>query len=321
MEEESEEKKQESILSRIQSHLYNCFLKTQWQRILWSICFAVLSIIGFYYLEKALLPLIPEKKPKYNYLLELVDLDSLRTLSLLSGIFLYILESDERRKHRQYKAWQDIDHAKSKTSPLRRKRLEELYKDGVSLEGIDLQGADLSEIDLSGAKLERANFCKAKLLKANLSNSLLTSAEFKNANFAMTNFSGARLWFSDFDSANLCGADLTNADLLLAGLSNAQLIGTKLANSNLKGSWLEGANLMSADLSGASLDITNFMNADIRNADLKGVKLVRTPILIGLKGLDTAKNVPNEFIELWKEQNNQEAPDDDNDRPEKNTPQ
>jgi uncharacterized protein YjbI with pentapeptide repeats len=297
MEEGSEEKKQESILSRIQSHLYNCFLKTQWRRILWSICFAVLAIIGFYYLEKALLPLIPEKKPKYNYLLELVDLDSLRTLSLLSGIFLYILESDERRKHRQYRAWQDIDHAKSKTSPLRRKRLEELYRDGVSLEDIELQGTDLRKITLSGAKLIGANFCKADL----------SSSYLQESNLSYANLSEAKLWL----------ANLSNTDLELANLNGADLKGANLSGANLNAAKLNGADLTSANLTGANLEYAKVVDADLTGANLSGANLEHIrwseqndlweegikAKLLGVKGFETAKGVSQKLKQLWKEQN------------------
>ncbi|AFY70549.1 pentapeptide repeat protein [Thalassoporum mexicanum PCC 7367] len=324
--EKPENKKKESWQSKLWSQCEKQFkehvIKTQWQRIICSIIFAAISIVAFYYFEKWLLPFTNKPNPKYTSVLDLIDLDSLRTLSLISGIWLYILESNERKKRRHYEAWQVIDNAKwIGTSYARRKALEDLYSDGISFNAIELPYAELSCLQVPNSEFNEANFTDAKLEYANFNNSYCKYA----------NFSFASLVDAEFIDAHLCEAKFIEADLTYAKLNNAILFGADFMGATLKCTQLEGAalaanfsdaNLVAANLRGVNLSLVNLSNADLSEADLTDVRVSKAnTVLKGVKNLEDAINVPDAFWELWKEQNSTEATDDDNDRPEENTPQ
>ncbi len=92
--------------------------------------------------------------------------------------------------------WHDVKAAKN--TPDIKNRLEELVKEGYSLEGFALHKAKLS-----GANLAHANLNSARLFQADLS--------------------GASLFKTNLDNANLNEANLENANLLGVRLENARL--------------------------------------------------------------------------------------------------
>lgn len=96
-------------------------------------------------------------------------------LTIAIALGQYLLEAPKRVKQSHYQAWQMINSATGqKTSGGRIEALQDLVKDGVSLQGLDVSGAYLEGIklqnasllgaDLSGANLEDANFSEANLL-------------------------------------------------------------------------------------------------------------------------------------------------------------
>ena len=92
--------------------------------------------------------------------------------------------------------WHDVNAAKN--TPDIKARLEEMVREGYSLEGFalhnaQLSGANLAHADLAGARLFQANLSGASLFKANLENANLNAANLENANLLGIHLENARL--------------------------------------------------------------------------------------------------------------------------------
>jgi BTB/POZ domain-containing protein KCTD9 len=163
------------------------------------------------------------------------------SISITTLAILYLKEIPDRKAQKHYEAWQIIDNAAAanvSTSYARKKALEDLSKDGISLNSLNVSGANLAGIILSNANLRYANLNGADLRNADLSAANLRYADLSGAKLIETT-----LILTNLRYANLNGADLRNADLSAANLRNTDLT---LAN-------LSGADLIDADLSGADL--------------------------------------------------------------------
>jgi uncharacterized protein YjbI with pentapeptide repeats len=110
----------------------------------------------------------------------------------------------------------------------------------------------------------------------------LSNAYLFNAYLCDTNFFNA-----DLSNADLRHADLRKVDLRYANLSNADL-----SNADLRYSNFSDANLSNADLSNADLSNADLCDTDLSYADLYAIRWNRATNWQGVKGLDTAKNVP-----------------------------
>ena len=102
---------------------------------------------------------------------------------------------------------------------------------------------------------------------------------------------------SDLSGANLSNANLSNANLIRAkliraGLSGASLNGANLRYADLSYANLRYTNLSNANLSNTNLSNTNLSNANLLNADLEAIRWNPETNWQGVKGLDTAQNVP-----------------------------
>jgi uncharacterized protein YjbI with pentapeptide repeats len=145
-----------------------------------------------------------------------------------------------------------------------------------------LSNANLSNADLRYANLSNADLRYADLRYANLSNADLSNAYLNNA----------YLINSDLSNADLSFAYLSNAYLSFANLSNADLSNSYLSNTYLSNAVLSFANLSEADLSFANLINVNLSNADLSNTDLAVIRWDQETNWQGVRGLDTARNVP-----------------------------
>ncbi|MEH2119806.1 MAG: pentapeptide repeat-containing protein [Nostoc sp.] len=143
---------------------------------------------------------------------------------------------------------------------------------GADLRGADLRGADLSRADLSGADLSRAD---------------LSGANLSNADLSRADLIGAYLIGAYLSSANLSRANLSRANLSRANLRGAYLRGAYLRGADLSGADLSGADLSGADLSGADLS-----GADLSDKDWGDIRWDKNTKWDEVKGLDTARNVP-----------------------------
>lgn len=120
---------------------------------------------------------------------------------------------------------------------------------------------------------------------------------------ALKNFLG----YANFGGANLRGIFLRGADLRDADLSNTFLRGAYLSESNLSranfsgavmyGTFLNEARLQNANFTGADLFKVSMMGAHLQNADfssanLRGIAWSVDTNWEGVRGLETARNVP-----------------------------
>jgi len=184
-------------------------------------------------------------------------LDYLGSFSVLVAVIFYFSTSGDRIKQRHYQAWQVINTAQGKGgSGGRIDALQELNADKVPLVGVDVSSAFLQ-----GLRLERANLLRSDFSAADVRGSDLESADFTSADLHDANFRGSNL-----EGASFQDADLHNADLVGSNLSGARFSGT--------------------DLGGADLRFT-----DLKNADWKQIKNIRTANIAGVK------NPPSGFID------------------------
>jgi uncharacterized protein YjbI with pentapeptide repeats len=195
-------------------------------------------------------------------------LGQVQNFGVILAAIIYILETPKRKKQAELKAWQLIDGATgAETSGARFQAIQELYKMGVSLKGLDADGADLIGINLQGANLERASFKNALLQGANLE-----GANLKNSQLQKAKLQGANLKGADFEGANLEGAEL---DVLRHTIYDNQSNEPKYEerSTDLEGAFLRGANLRGAFLIRANLKNAKFYNADLSGADFFGADL------------------------------------------------
>ncbi|MEB3191354.1 MAG: pentapeptide repeat-containing protein [Snowella sp.] len=168
----------------------------------------------------------------------------------------------------------------------------------ADLRNIDLNSANLRNINLSSANLSSANLNSTNFRHAICINADLSSADLRYAIFIKADLSNAYLYHADLRFANLRFANLRFAHLVDANLTLASLYKTNLADADLGNvilidAELSGADLSNADLSSAILIGTDFSDADLSNANLKDIRWDQETNWQGVKGLDTAKNVPD----------------------------
>jgi uncharacterized protein YjbI with pentapeptide repeats len=143
-----------------------------------------------------------------------------------------------------------------------------------------------------GDFLSNVNLSNADLRYANLSNADLRYADLRYANLSNADLSNAYLINSDLSNADLSNAYLSNAYLSFANLSNAYLSNAYLSNTYLSNAYLINSDLSEADLSFATLINVNLSNADLSNTDLAVIRWDQETNWQGVRGLDTARNVP-----------------------------
>ena len=112
------------------------------------------------------------------------------------------------------------------------------------------------------------------------------------ANLSGANLSGADLSSAYLSRANLSRANLSDADLSSANLSGAILSRANLNSADIRGANLRGANLRGADLSSANLSGAYLGDAYLSNEVLGDIRWDENTKWEGVRGLDTAKNVP-----------------------------
>ncbi|MEH1828954.1 MAG: pentapeptide repeat-containing protein [Nostoc sp.] len=166
------------------------------------------------------------------------------------------------------------------------------FLSSANLRRANLSGANLRRANLSGANLSGADLRRANLSRADLSRADLSRADLSRANLSRANLSGADLSGADLSGADLSDADLSRAYLSGANLSGANLSGAYLSGSNLSGAYLSRAYLSRANLSGAYLSRAYLSGADLSNEVLGDIRWDENTNWENVKGLDTAKNVP-----------------------------
>jgi hypothetical protein len=144
-------------------------------------------------------------------------------ITVVIALGRYVVEAPKRQKQAHEQAWMIINSASDQNSSGGRiKALQDLNKDGVSLQGLKAPGANLEGIKLENAQLGGASLEKAWINKANLSGSNLNGAWLKDANLSETDLSGASLHGANLEGANLEGANLNGANLKETHLNGAK---------------------------------------------------------------------------------------------------
>lgn len=162
-------------------------------------------------------------------------------ITVAAALVRYFWEAPKREKQAHYQAWQMINSAQGQQgSGGRIEALQDLNKDGVSLNGLSAKNANLEDINLE----------KAQLFAANLQGANLKDANLQKAYLRRTNLHLAILY-----RANLEGASLREANLREAHLREANLEGANLEGASLDGAYLWGANLKGANLKRVDLTL------------------------------------------------------------------
>jgi hypothetical protein len=207
-------------------------------------------------------------------------LEYVGTLSIFFAVVSYFAESGDRTKQKHYQAWQVINTAQGKGGAGGRiDALEELNKDGVALEGVDVSDAFLQGLDLNDGDLGRSNFSSADIRGGNFKGARmefanLASANIRNGNFEKTDLRNATLQDADLQGANLGDADLAGVDLSKADLRNADLRNIKWPSiTNIKLANILGAKNAPADFTRWALQ----QGAVSIESDTEWSKLLETP--------------------------------------------
>lgn len=186
---------------------------------------------------------------------------------------------------------------------LDRRAIERLAGAPQKLVDCDLEAADLSRLDLSDWTFERCSFRKTDLAGAALERSDWQSCRGAFANFTGADFTDATLIACDFNNASLKRAclegariercKLTGADLTDARALHVHFDETLLVNAKVNARFFRKAKLRRIDFSQANLsrcdfrealfdacslretilDDARFEGADLRGADIGGVRL------------------------------------------------
>ena len=182
-------------------------------------------------------------------------IENVEPLSILAAVIVYFKETPDRKIEKHYQAWSVIDAAHGiATSYARKKALQDLAGDKISMADIDLSIADLRKVELSKANLTNANLQRSNLAEATL------------------NFT----W--------LIRANLTNATLIEANLRGARLSGALLCRADFNGATLTDADLREADLQDTNFTPHNsFQITDLRGADFRFAKNFHANQLIGTR--------------------------------------
>jgi uncharacterized protein YjbI with pentapeptide repeats len=144
-------------------------------------------------------------------------------ITVVIALGRYFAEGSQRKKQAHYQAWMVINSALGQNSSGGRiEALQDLNKDGVSLQGLKAPEANLEGIKLEKAQLGGASLEKAWIKKANLSEAVLDGAWLKDANLSETDLSGASLDGSRLYGANLKGTNLKGANLNGTHLNEAK---------------------------------------------------------------------------------------------------
>ncbi|WP_159084464.1 DUF2169 family type VI secretion system accessory protein [Dongshaea marina] len=188
-------------------------------------------------------------------------------------------EQIEQAKSQAAAVKEDPKLAKLKYRKLTRPELEEAYRDGESLQRLDLSGLCLKGIVLSGADLSHSILSGTDLSDSDLSKARLHSVVADKLCLV-----GANLSQGDLSQALMGKADLSECQAPEAVFDKAMLKGAKLAKANLSGGRFYHTLLQDADLSDANLKDSDLgevyaMKATLDRADLRGARLEKAVLM------------------------------------------
>jgi uncharacterized protein YjbI with pentapeptide repeats len=140
----------------------------------------------------------------------------------------------------------------------------------AKLNDIRLQGADLRESQFQGASLFSAELQGANLQRAKLHSSNLVYAQMQGANLTSADLTNANLYEANLNYANLSASCLIKTNLNSANLVGANLGYALFNKTNFRLANLTRANFRSIFPSVHNLKDSNFENADLSGADMRG---------------------------------------------------
>ncbi|EKV02320.1 putative low-complexity protein [Leptolyngbya sp. PCC 7375] len=184
---------------------------------------------------------LPFKIEEQHWAMISTLLSDVESIAAVIAVILYIKGAPERRAQRHYEAWQVVDmaaSAKMAVSYARYKALEDLHRDGLSLQGLEASNANLAKIELPYADLSHCNLSMANLQQANLRGANLQGADLRAANLQHANLRGANLQGSNLQGANLRNAELWEAQWWDADLREAELWWAEIHIEDLEGAHL-----------------------------------------------------------------------------------
>jgi len=241
---------------------------------------------------------LPQKKMlklrKHGSLMGLREVDiyaGLNVMILLLELNRYDQNTDELKGKISFNPCGQKDHESFDASRLLRIIS---YSNSVKLDtfvntvGRFLRGANLRSVDLSGANLRGVNLSDADLScadlnRANLSCAYLNRIKLKEAYLGGTFLNEAYLFQANLRGAFFGGAFLSDATLFQA---------------NLRGAFLSGADLFQANLREADFSEVDLSEADFSKANLNGISWNEKTKWENVRGLETAKNVPEGLKQL-----------------------
>ena len=181
------------------------------------------------------------------------------SFSILFVSIFYFAGASDRLKQKHYQAWQVINTAEGKGGNGGRiDALQELNDDRVSLIGVEATNAYLEGLRLEKVEARRANFSNSDLRRAN--------------------FKGASLEDTDLHWANLRGADLRQSDLA--------------------GSQMDDTDLFGANMAGADVTRVSLARADLRGANLNGIRNWKEIKAMEQANIFGVQNPPAGFV-VW----------------------
>jgi uncharacterized protein YjbI with pentapeptide repeats len=200
-------------------------------------------------------------------------------ISLVSGVWTYVSETEARQQDRINSAWRIVAAASSAGGNAgAQSALQFLNANCVDLSRLNLRKAFLSHVDLSKTtcRLWRWPVIAAKDAdKDDRANSV--SLDIGSGHFLIVRpykiAHGGELLGSDFSGADLSYANFSGANLFAAKLANAGLVGANLTDANVAFSDMANAMLTLANMSDATLTGTDLSKADLQLANLKGTDL------------------------------------------------
>jgi TIR domain/Pentapeptide repeats (8 copies) len=172
-----------------------------------------------------------------------------------------------------------------------------IWREGSSLEPIDLRHADLHGMDLCCADLSNVDLAYADLRYANLHDTKFGNANLGYADLRDTDLHNADLHNADLSHTNLRDADLGNADLRDADLRDADLSNAKLNSAYLARVDFSNAKFRNTDFSEAITVNTIFGNVDLRSVKGLGRIWHDGPSTIGTNTLERSEgDIPDVFL-------------------------
>lgn len=225
-------------------------------------------------------------------------LAQIQNIAVISAALLFFFDTFDRKKQLERQAWQLIDGAQgSETSGARKQAIEDLYKEGADITGLDADGADLRGINLSGANLQSASFKNAILEKANFEGADLKEAHFSGADLKGANFKKAELSGANFSGADLRAwrdkkieknTDFRDADLGFATFNRAKLGSSIFGVINERSCLGQKTNLNGAKFRGVNLNNVNLNRASIAEAKFGGTQIKDIGIISKAKEYEKA---------------------------------